>query len=114
MHEPQHCRPLPLTVLKQQVKPNMPFHNVLDNNRATLVFASDALFSDPEARRYLEDAKSHGWKTIGMQHDSKYNWELLENVTASQTRPGGVADTVHGGLDRGATTNKIGAPVKDP
>jgi hypothetical protein len=114
MHQPQNCRPLPLAVLKQQVTPDMPFHSVLDNNRATLLFASDALFADPEARRYLGDAKSHGWKTIGMQHDSKYNWELLENVAASQTTPGGVADTVDGGLDSGAAKNRIGTPVSDP
>jgi len=112
MHQPQHCRPLPLTVLRQQVTRDMPFHSVLDKNRATLLFASDALFSDPEARRYLQDAKSHGWRTITMQHDSKYNWELLENVAVSPTTPGGVADT--GDLDGAATPNKIGAPVRDP
>jgi hypothetical protein len=61
-------RSLSFAELQQQVTPEMPFRRVLENNRATLLFASDELFADAWAL-ILEDAKSRGWKIIGMQHD---------------------------------------------
>jgi len=75
--QPDDCRPLSFADLQKQVTPEMPFHQVLQNNDATLLFASDELFADAQALRSLQDAKSHGWKIIGMQHDGKHNWELL-------------------------------------
>jgi hypothetical protein len=75
--QPDDCHPLSFAELQKQVTPEMPFRQILENNDATLLFASDELFADARALRSLEDAKSHGWKIIGMQHDGKHNWELL-------------------------------------
>lgn len=79
--QPDDCRPLSFAALQQQVTPETPFRKVLQNNRATLLFASDELLANAGALRSMEDAKSHGWKIIGMQHDGKHNWELLSIET---------------------------------
>jgi hypothetical protein len=75
--EDDSCRGMTYSTLAQQVTPQKPLPQVLEENRATVFFADSAILAEPLARSFVAEAPSYGWRRIGMRHDSGQNWEIL-------------------------------------
>jgi hypothetical protein len=75
------CRGVDFADIRRQVTAQTPFHKVLSDNAASVFFANEVVQADPVARRFIGEARSHGWRQVASRHDKYRNWDLLIKVT---------------------------------